>query len=61
MNAEKTIGLKRRAYSKENNREIKYNIRMSQEEKDTLQEIALQKGVSLSALIMNLVSVAYLT
>lgn len=62
MTAEKNVkGLKYRNYLKEGRREIKYNIRLSQEEKDTLQNIALQKGVSISTLIMNLVSVAYLT
>ena len=53
--------MSRRAYSVNNqNKEALLQFRVTQEEKDRLTEIARNKGVSLSNLIMNLLSVAFL-
>ena len=51
----------RRAYSvNSQNKDALLQFRVTQEEKDRLTEIARNRGVSLSNLIMNLLSVAFL-
>jgi len=61
-NQDEEKGLKsRRVYSVNNlNKDEKLFIRVTGEEKAKLQQISQQKGISLSKMIMDLLTVAYL-